>query len=260
VSLLSVRGLTKQFGGLRAVDGIDLDLDAGEIVGLIGPNGAGKSTLVELLTGGHRPTQGRIEFEGRDITRLPNHERCRIGMARTFQVPQPFMGTTVVENVMVGALYGRAGRGMSLDEARAKARQTLQAVGLEHAADAPPSSLTTAGLKRLELARALATDPRLVFLDEPLGGLNSTEVNDALALIRRVRAGGVTILFIEHIVPAVLALCERVIVIANGRKLMEGTGEAVTQDPEVRRAYLGDVSGAAERYARKRAAKEVARG
>ncbi len=252
VALLSVHGLTKQFGGLRAVDGVDLSIERGEIIGLIGPNGAGKTTFVELLTGGQMPTSGRIEFDGRDITTLSNHERCRLGLSRTFQVPQPFSGSTVLENVVVGALFGRSQRNLTIGAARKKAADTLQAVGLADARAAMPSSLTTAGLKRLELARCLATDPQLVFLDEPLSGLNPTEVNDALALIRKVRDAGVTILFIEHIVAAVLALCQRVVVLANGRKLAEGTGAEVTADPAVRDAYHGDVSAAAHRYARKR--------
>ena len=252
MSLLTIRGLSKNFGGLLAVDGVDLNIERGEIVGLIGPNGAGKTTFVELLTGGLIATSGSVVFDGRDITGLSNHERCRLGLARTFQVPQPFTGSTVLENVVVGALFGRAQRNMTIGQARTKAKETLEAVGLADVQGALPSSLTTAGLKRLELARCLATDPKLVFLDEPLGGLNPTEVNDALALIRDVRASGVTILFIEHIVPAVLALCERVVVLANGRKLAEGSGQEVIGDPAVRAAYLGDLTGAADRFARKR--------
>ncbi len=255
MALLNVYGLTKQFGGLLAVDAVDLSIERGEIIGLIGPNGAGKTTFVELLTGGQTATSGRIEFDGRDITKLSNHERCRLGLSRTFQVPQPFSSSTVLENVVVGALFGRAQRNLTIGEARKKAEDTLQAVGLADARASMTSSLTTAGLKRLELARCLATNPQLVFLDEPLGGLNPTEVKDALALIRNVRNSGVTILFIEHIVPAVLALCERVVVLANGRKLAEGTGAEVTGNPAVREAYLGDVSATADRYARKRSGK-----
>ncbi|MDB5798262.1 MAG: high-affinity branched-chain amino acid transporter ATPase [Paucimonas sp.] len=250
--LLNVSGLTKQFGGLTAVDNVDFTINRGEIVGLIGPNGAGKTTFVDLLTGGAVPTAGKIEYDGRNITRMANHDRCRLGLARTYQIPQPFGRSTVLENVTVGALFGSSGRKLSIAQARIKAAETLEAVGLSGSMDAFPSALTTAGLKRLELARCLATAPTLVFLDEPLGGLNSTEVKDALALIRKVRDSGVTILFIEHIVPAVLALSDRVMVLANGRKLAEGSGAEVTQDPKVQKAYLGDLSATASRFARRR--------
>jgi len=252
MALLKVTGLTKHFGGLKAVQNVDFNIDEGEIVGLIGPNGAGKTTFVELLTGGHAPTAGKIEYDGRDVTRLSNHERCRLGMARTFQVPQPFGGGTVRDNVAVGALFGRAGRYLTIAQAKEKADAILGDVGLQAFRDSFPAAMTTAGLKRLELARCLATDANLIFLDEPLGGLNSTEVAEALALIRKVRDSGVTVLFIEHIIPAVLSLSDRVVVLANGSKLAEGTGEQVTQNPEVKKAYLGDISGAVNRYARGR--------
>ena len=252
MALLKVTGLTKQFGGLRAVDGVDFHIDRGEIVGLIGPNGAGKSTFVELLTGGHTPTSGRIDYDNRDITNLSNHGRCQLGLARTFQIPQPFGGSTVLDNVMIGALFGRAARGLTMAQAKEKSEKTLDAIGLTNFRDSLPSALTTAGLKRLELARCLATDAKLIFLDEPLGGLNATEVNDALNLIRKVRDSGVTILFIEHIIPAVLSLSDRVVVLANGKKLAEGTGDEVTKDPKVQKAYLGDLSATADRFARRR--------
>ena len=255
IPLLKVQGLTKRFGGLLAVDNVDLHIDRGEIVGLIGPNGAGKTTFVELLTGGPSGRGGHIEFDALDITKLSNHERCRLGLSRTFQVPQPFHGSTVIENVVVGALFGRAQRNLSIEQAKRKAEDVLQSVGLGNALTAATSSLTTAVLKRLELARCLATDPKLVFLDEPLGGLNPTEVNEAIAVIRKVRDSGVTIVFIEHIVPAVLALCDRVVVLANGRKLAEGRGEDVISNPAVQQAYLGDVLAVAERYGRKRSGK-----
>jgi branched-chain amino acid transport system ATP-binding protein len=252
MALLTVSGLTKQFGGLKAVDNVDFRMERGEIIGLIGPNGAGKSTFVELLTGGLAPTAGKIALDGRDITKLANHARCHLGLSRTFQIPQPFGGSSALENVTVAALFGSAQRRLSIAQAKEKAERTLEDVGLSAFRDSLPSAMTTAGLKRLELARCLATDPKLVFLDEPLGGLNSTEVTEALALIRKVRNAGVTILLIEHIVHAVLSLSDRVVVLANGRKLAEGTGEQVTQDPEVRKAYLGDTAATGNRYARRR--------
>jgi branched-chain amino acid transport system ATP-binding protein len=252
MALLNVTGLTKQFGGLKAVEGVDFRIEQGEIIGLIGPNGAGKSTFVELLSGGIPPTAGRIEYKGRDITKLLNHDRCALGIARTFQIPRPFGASSVLENVAVGALFGTGNRKLTIAQARDKAERTLEQVGLSAFKHNLPGSLTTAGLKRLELARCLATDARLMFLDEPLGGLNSTEVKEALALIRKVRDTGVTILFIEHIIPAVLSLCDRVVVLANGRKLAEGSGEQVTNDPAVRKAYLGDLSATADRFALRR--------
>ncbi|MDO8279053.1 MAG: ABC transporter ATP-binding protein [Burkholderiaceae bacterium] len=255
MKLFQVRGLTKQYGGLRAVDGVDLDIARGEIVGLIGPNGAGKSTLVELLTGGVAATSGVIEFEGRDITRLDCHQRSALGIGRTFQVPQPFGGSTILDNVVTGALFGRGNRHMAPAAARKRAQEILDRLGLGSVSQQSPGSLTTAGLKRLEMARCLATDPQMVFLDEPLGGLNSSEVRDSLDMIRAIRAGGATIVFIEHIIPAVLSLCERVVVLANGRKLAEGTGSEVTSNPLVQKAYLGDVATAARR--RHRAGKTV---
>lgn len=257
MTLLKVTGLTKRYGGLSAVDGVDFSIERGQIVGLIGPNGAGKSTFVELLTGGQVATSGRIEFDGRDITRLPSHGRCRLGIARTFQVPQPFHGSSVLENVTTAALFGEAGTRHSVAQAQQLAWSTLSRVGLSALADRAPAELTTAGLKRLEVARCLATQPRMLFLDEPLGGLNQTEVNDAIELIRSVRASGVTILFIEHIIPAVLQLCERVMVLANGRKLAEGTGGQVTADPVVQKAYLGDVATSARRRHQRRNASET---
>ena len=252
MALLEVTGLTRQFGGLRAVDNVDFEIHPGEIVGLIGPNGAGKSTFVELLTGGIPVTSGRIVFNGRDITRLPCHERCRLGMGRTFQIPQPFIGSSVLDNVVVGALNGAGTRRLSMTDARAKAERILEEVGLSIYADNLPTALTTAGLKKLEVARCLATDAKMMFLDEPLGGLNSTEVREALALIGRLRDSGITILFIEHIIPAVVSVSDRVVVLANGSKLAEGTGEQVTSDPEVQRAYLGDLSATAVQFSRRR--------
>jgi len=250
--LLETRGLSKHFGGLKAVQNVDFHVDPGEIVGLIGPNGAGKSTFVELLSGAILPTEGSIEYQGQDITRMMNHQRCSLGIARTFQIPRPFGGSTVLENVMVGALFGKGQRALTIAEARTKAQGILEEVGLSEFAGSLPGALTTAGLKRLELARCIATDAKLVLLDEPLGGLNSTEVKDALALIRKVRDTGVTILFIEHIIPAVLSLSDRIVVLANGQKLAEGSGDEVTKNPVVQQAYLGDLSTTTERFARRR--------
>ncbi|MEX0758921.1 MAG: ABC transporter ATP-binding protein [Tistlia sp.] len=252
MALLEVRNLSKRFGGLAAVNDVSLDVGQGEILGLIGPNGAGKTTFVNLLTGALPSTSGTMLYEGRDVTRLGPHQRCRLGMARTFQVPQPFGGMTVLENVMTAALFGSSRTGRTRNSAEARARAVLDDVGLGEAADDRAVSLTTAGLKRLELARCLATEPSLIFLDEPLGGLNQTEVTEALDLIRSVRSAGATIIFIEHIMKAVMAVSDRVVVLANGAKLAEGTPSDIVADEQVQLAYLGDVSGAVDRYARLR--------
>jgi branched-chain amino acid transport system ATP-binding protein len=248
MALLATSGLTKRFGGLTAVDSVDFSVEPGEIVGLIGPNGAGKTTFVDLLTGVQPPTDGRILLNGRDVTRLASHERSRLGLARTFQIPRPFAGVSIRENVMLGALFGRAGRDIGMAEAEALAEQALQRAGLAGRGEHATATLTTAGRKRLEVARCLAADPTLLFLDEPLGGLNPTEVGEALDLIRALNASGVTIVFIEHIVSAVMSVSGRVFVLADGRKLAEGTPQEILASQTVQRAYLGDVKGAISRY------------
>lgn len=251
MSLLKVTGLSKCFGGLTAVDGVDLGVSLGEVVGLIGPNGAGKTTFVDLLTGTQHPTAGRIEFAGRDVTRLSADERCKLGLARTFQIPRPFSTLTIRQNVAVGALFGRRSR-LSEKEAWSYAEAAIDEAGLGPLADKPVASLTTAGLKRLELARCLAAEPTMVFLDEPLGGLNATEVDVALDLVRKIRRRGIAIVFIEHIVSAVMAVSDRVVVLANGRKLAEGTPGEVLANSAVQRAYLGDISNAVRRHRQQR--------
>ncbi|MCW5749600.1 MAG: ABC transporter ATP-binding protein [Alphaproteobacteria bacterium] len=257
---LEVRNLTKRFGGLVAVNDVTVSISKGEIVGLIGPNGAGKTTFVNLLTGTLKCSGGEIAYRDRSITDLEPHQRCRLGLARTFQVPQPFIGLTVEENVMASALFGSGGTRRSMPQARARAREVLDWVGLGAAAGNPARTLTTAGLKRLELARCLASDPSLVFLDEPLSGLNQAEVKESLSLIRSIRDRGMTIIFIEHIMHAVMAISDRVIVLANGTKLAEGTPQEIVRNADVQKAYLGDVGGAVERYARLRKGREAAGG
>ena len=248
MALLETHGLTKRFGGLTAVNDVGFSVEEGEIVGLIGPNGAGKTTFVDLLTGVQAPTAGRILFRGEDVTRQPSHARSRLGLARTFQVPRPFAGVPIRENVMLGALFGRSGRDIGMRDAEELSERALERVGLGGQGDRPTGSLTTAGRKRLEVARCLAAEPSLLFLDEPLGGLNPTEVKEALTLIRELNGAGVTIVFIEHIMPAVMSVSGRVFVLADGRKLAEGTPQEIQASPEVQRAYLGDVKGAVSRY------------
>lgn len=247
--LLQCAGLTKRFDGLEAVGDVDLSIEQGEILGLIGPNGAGKTTFVNLLTGELPVTAGRITYRRTDITRLPPYKRNRLGLARTFQVPRPFPSMTVRENVLLAARFGKDGASRNARAAGLKADQVLERTGLTAMGRQTTGTLTTAGLKRLEVARALATDPELLFLDEPLGGLNQVEVADALDLIKALNADGATILFIEHIIKAVSAISHRVVVLARGRKLAEGPPAAVLADEEVQRAYLGNIASALKRGA-----------
>ncbi|QXM26305.1 ABC transporter ATP-binding protein [Elioraea tepida] len=241
--MASAEYVTVRFGGLVAVNDASVPVPEGKIVGLIGPNGAGKTTLFATIAGFQRPNAGRIVFAGRDITRLPPHRRARLGIARTFQIVQPFAGLTVRENIAVGAHLRHVARA----EALAAAEAVAQRVGLEPLLDLPAAALTVAGRKRLELARALATEPRLLLLDEVLAGLNPSEVRDMIPVIRAIRDDGVTVLMIEHVMQAVMALAEEVHVLAEGRIIARGAPEAVARDPAVIEAYLGH--GAAARLA-----------
>jgi len=233
--LLELNHVSKSFGGLIAVSDVSLQVQQGEIVGLIGPNGAGKTTLFNLVSGIYRPESGTVRFEGRDITGLPSYKRSRIGIGRTFQVVRPFE-MTVLENIMVPVLAHT--RNMS--QAEAKAREVMEIMGLSDLAYAMPGSLTLVQRKRIEVARALATGPKLLLLDEVLAGLNPTEVAENLPLIGRLRNSGLTILFIEHIMDALMAVSERVLVMDQGSLICSGTPEQVTSDACVIKAYLGE--------------------
>jgi branched-chain amino acid transport system ATP-binding protein len=240
-ALLEVKGITKRFGGLTAVDDASLAVQAGSITGLIGPNGAGKTTLFTVIAGFEMPTAGEVIFEGEGITALPTHRRAFRGIARTFQIVQPFAGLTVRENIAVGAHLRHAGRA----EALAQAEAVGQAVGLGPLLDRPANALTVAGRKRLELARALATEPKLLLLDEVLAGLNPSEIRDMIPVIRQIRDNGVTILIVEHVMQAVMSLCDTVYVLAQGRIIASGTPGEVARNERVVEAYLGH--GAAQR-------------
>jgi branched-chain amino acid transport system ATP-binding protein len=236
--LLELRKVSRSFGGLAAVRGVDLGIEAGEIVGLIGPNGAGKTTLFNLITGTYRPNSGSILFESADVSHKPPHARCRLGIARTFQLVRPFPNLSVLDNVAVGSVYGRQPAG-SRRAAEVAARETLDIIGLSHRANVPARSLTLVDRKRLELGRALATQPKLLLLDELLAGLNPSEVVVAMDLVRRIRDSGITIVMVEHLVKALFGVSDRVAVLSAGEKICEGTPEYVAQDARVIDAYLG---------------------
>ena len=247
--LLRVAGATKLYGGVAAVQDVSFAVYPGEILGLIGPNGAGKTTLVNLISGVTPPTRGTITFKGQLLNRLPAHQIGRLGIARTFQVMRPFANLSVRENVAVGAMYGHGGASRTAAAAFAHADAVLARVDLASRRDEPAESLPIAGRKRLELAKALAMDPDLLLLDEAMAGLRGREVDDAMALITRIAAGGVTILVIEHVMKVIQGVCGRVVVLDYGRKIADGPPAAIMADPAVITAYLG------QRYARAQAAK-----
>ena len=226
-----------RFGALQVVDNLSVQLSEGEALGVVGPNGAGKTTMLNLLAGQLRPDAGRIRFDGRDITALDARRRCQLGIARTYQVPQPFPGMTVFENALVGATFGSPGR--SDAEAAAAASAGLERAGLLGRANRPAGTLTLLERKRLELARALATGPRVLLLDEIAGGLTEPEVHELVAVVGELRSAGVSILWIEHIVHARVSVVDRLVAVDFGRKLIEGRPEAVLASPEVRDVYLG---------------------
>src|SRR2546427_8493628 len=236
--LLQVEGLCKAFGGLRAVDDLSSVVSEGEILGLLGPNGSGKTTVFNLVAGDVGADAGRVGLPGGDITRHPASIRTRLGIARTFQLVRPLPHLTALDNVLVAQLFGR-GAGPLRPEARDASRRLLDLVGLGAKASVPGANLTLAERKRLEIARALATHPRVMLLDEPLGGLNATEVQTALALLRTIRADDVTLVIVEHNVPAVRSLCDRIIVLNSGRRIAEGTPNEALARPEVIEVYLG---------------------
>ena len=236
--LLRARGLAKSFSGLQALAGVDVDVRRGEILGLIGPNGSGKSTFINVVSGHYVPSAGSVAFEGRTLTGLPAHRIARAGIARTYQIPRPFPHLSVLDNVAVAAMFGNANV-RTRSQGTAEALRWLAFTGLDDKADARPDDLNLHQRKFLELARALASRPRLVLLDEVLCGLTPTEMNDAVALIRRIRDQGATVVFVEHVMHAVMALTDRLVVFDQGRLLAQGEAQSVMREPAVMTAYLG---------------------
>lgn len=236
-ALLELQGVSRRFGGLLALQKVNLSVAPGELLGVIGPNGAGKTTLVNVITGVHRASSGRLRFSGRDITRVRPWQAARLGIARSFQVVQPFPEMTVIENVAAAAVFGgSAAYGAEADE---QAWEHLRFVGLDALAARRAASLTLAMRKRLELAKSLAMRPKLLLLDEVNAGLNATEIDHALELIRAISARGVTVLIIEHLMKVVLSLCQRLVVLHHGELIATGEPGEIVKDPRVIQAYLG---------------------
>ncbi|HWQ77777.1 MAG TPA: ABC transporter ATP-binding protein [Anaerovoracaceae bacterium] len=234
--ILYTEGIVKKFGGLVAVDSIDLYLKKNEIIGLIGANGAGKTTLFNMISGVLPPTSGKIFYKDKQIQGLKPFKVCKLGIGRTYQITQPFRALTVLENAMVGALL----RHSNVSDARKKAEEILEFVGLDHKKDVQGDDLNLPELKRMELAKALATEPDVLLLDEVMAGLNPTECGKVVELIKKIRESGISLIVIEHVMKAVMSLSERIYVLNQGKLIAEGTPEEITYNPEVIKSYLGE--------------------
>ena len=238
--LLELGSVSKSFGGLKALQDISFGMEKGEILGLIGPNGAGKSTLINLISGNYTVDNGKIRFQGREIQHLKPNRINRLGIARTYQVVQPFYGISVRGNVATGALFGRLGSGRKMKEALQRADEILELCHMSHKKDEQVDNLTIADIKRLEIAKALATDPYLLLLDEAMAGLNPKEIDDSLELIRKINDMGISLIIVEHIMKAVMSISHRVVVIHQGQLMSIDKPEAIVKNEKVIKAYLGD--------------------
>ena len=237
MGILEIQGVTKQFGGLVAINNLTMSVEANQFLGVIGPNGAGKTTLLNLITGYYKPNDGYIIFDGERIDGKPPYEICRRGIARTFQVVQPFPEMSVLDNAMTGALFSRGG--VTIARARERGMEALEMVGIARQADLTAGALTLGNKKKLELARALATQPRLLLLDEVMAGSTQGDIEDLMQLLQRIHGNGVAILMIEHLVPVILELAEHVFVLNFGEELFQGKPDDVIAHPEVIESYLG---------------------
>ena len=234
--ILEGKGITKKFSGLVALNGVDFKLEEGEILGLIGPNGAGKTTLFNVISGFLQPDGGSVSYKGKDLRGLRPFHICRLGIGRTFQVVKPFLNMKVLDNVIVGALIETK----DVEKAREKALEALRLVGMENKKDLPAASLTLVDRKRLEMARALATTPDVLLLDEVIAGLNPKETEEAIELISRIRDQGITIFMVEHVMKAIMSISDRIMVLHHGEKIAEGAPEEISGDQRVIDAYLGE--------------------
>lgn len=246
--VMRIADVGMRFGGLWALSGVSFDVEQGAVVGLIGPNGSGKTTLMNIISGVLRPTTGAVVYRDKKISEVPTYDVCKLGIARTFQIVKPFANLTVLENVAVGSMYGRNGAKRSTRESFDVARALLERVGLARVAERPASDLTIPDRKRLEVAKALALDPEVLLLDEVMAGLNLSEVDEALRLLREINDSGVTLIVVEHLMKAIMLISTTVIVLAEGKKIAQGTAAEVTSSQAVIEAYLG--SRFAQRQAR----------